>query len=245
MNAIGVYPRLQGYFRNLVEENGWEADEILVEGRPLTPREGIGTPARSDFPILIGVERLVEARFKDARGHAFTDDWGNFRGPLREVAGMSLGSNRSRAVFVAALNAVMAHLGLVDRPVHCRDRGPEECAMGLESFLAGRPRVERVALIGLQPALLEALSRLRRVRVSDMNPDNWGRLKSGVKVERGEKAPDLLDWCDLALVTGTTLVNGTIEPFLETPCPVVFYGVTIAAAASILNLERYCPAGLA
>lgn len=60
MNAIGIHPRLQGYSRKPAEENGWDPDEIPVEGRPLTSREEIETPARSDFPFLEGVERLVD-----------------------------------------------------------------------------------------------------------------------------------------------------------------------------------------
>ncbi len=53
-----------------------------------------------------------------------------------------------------------------------------------------------------------------------------------------------LEWCDMALVTGTTIANGTAESILHMADaerkPVVFYGVTIAGVAKLLNLERFC-----
>ena len=45
-----------------------------------------------------------------------------------------------------------------------------------------------------------------------------------------------------ALVTGTTVVNGTIEPILEVARGrAVFYGISIAGVAEVLGLERFCP----
>ncbi|RLG29411.1 hypothetical protein DRO03_07330 [Methanosarcinales archaeon] len=45
-----------------------------------------------------------------------------------------------------------------------------------------------------------------------------------------------------ALVTGTTVVNGTLEPILEiTQEKAVFYGISIAGVAELLGLERFCP----
>jgi FtsP/CotA-like multicopper oxidase with cupredoxin domain len=44
------------------------------------------------------------------------------------------------------------------------------------------------------------------------------------------------------LVTGTTVVNGTIEPILEVAgAKAVFYGISIAGVAELLRLERFCP----
>ncbi len=59
----------------------------------------------------------------------------------------------------------------------------------------------------------------------------------------GDKnAKEVLKWCDLALVTGTTVVNGTIEPILEmAEKKVVFYGISIAGVAQLFNFNRFCP----
>ena len=56
------------------------------------------------------------------------------------------------------------------------------------------------------------------------------------------KLADAIDWADLLLVTGTTIVNGTIEPFL-TDKPVLFYGTTIAGAAEMMGWKRFCARG--
>ncbi|KAF5414987.1 MAG: hypothetical protein C5S48_07290 [Candidatus Methanogaster sp.] len=45
-----------------------------------------------------------------------------------------------------------------------------------------------------------------------------------------------------ALVTGTTVVNGTLESILEVAgAKAVFYGIGIAGVAELLGLERFCP----
>jgi uncharacterized protein (DUF4213/DUF364 family) len=52
----------------------------------------------------------------------------------------------------------------------------------------------------------------------------------------------VLWWCDLALVTGTTVVNETLEAILEVAGgKAVFYGISIAGVAELLGLERFCP----
>jgi hypothetical protein len=47
------------------------------------------------------------------------------------------------------------------------------------------------------------------------------------------------------LITGSTLVNGTIDGLMESALRhqkrAVFYGTTIAGAAYLLGLERLCP----
>ena len=58
-----------------------------------------------------------------------------------------------------------------------------------------------------------------------------------------EDIEEIITWAELILVTGTTVVNGTIERFLDRDRPVVFYGVTIAGPARVLNLNRFCVKG--
>jgi uncharacterized protein (DUF4213/DUF364 family) len=54
---------------------------------------------------------------------------------------------------------------------------------------------------------------------------------------------DAIKWSDLIFATGSTIVNGTIGNFINKNKPVIFYGVTISAAAKILNLKTYCYCG--
>lgn len=239
-----IYKRMQDYFSRLIGEEGLAGEGVLVRARPLTAEEAIGTPRDGDYPLLKGKERLMEAQFRTARGQAYADLFGNYEGTLGEIAALELADNFRRAVFISTLNAVMRYCNLIEGTVHCRDREPEECARALEEYLGGEfGGLERAALVGHQPRLLEALAGRYRVRAVDLDPENIGRTRSGVVIEPPEDVGELIEWADLLLVTGTTVVNGTIELFLGLEQPVVFYGVTIAGPAQILNLHRFCARG--
>jgi len=227
--------------RALALEHGLTADTVeVVSARPLTPDEAIGKPERSDFPILKGKEVMMEARFRGSRGQAFTSMPGEFRGRVQEVLARDLETDFDRALVVATANALLAHLGIAEKTAHCRDDGPRQCAGGIAQYLRERFGSPRVAVIGFQPALITALVGSHAVRVTDMDPDNVGQSRLGVLVEGVENTPEVLDWADVVLVTGTTLANNTLDGILSAK-PTVFYGVTIAGAAALLGYERYCP----
>jgi len=238
-----VYEKLQNYFRGLLRQYRLQEEEIKVTARPLSPEEAIGTPRDSDYPLLKGKERLMEAVFRGARGHAYTDLYGNFQGSLGEVASLKLINNFKRAVFIASLNAVMRKFSLAEGTIHCRDEEPVDCARQLIPYLDELGRFTKVALIGLQPRLLEALKENYRVRVIDLDPDNVNSRRKGVLVESAENADEVINWAELLLVTGTTVVNGTIENFIGSGRKTVFYGVTIAGPAVVLGLNRFCALG--
>ena len=165
---------LKNKFSQIIEEKGLGAEEVIVRARTLTPEEAIGNPEDQDYPIQKGKERLMEAEFRGSRGHAFTDMFGHFKGSLSQVLEMELSNNFRRAIFVSTINAVMRHLGMVERTVHCKDTGPNVCAHELVSFIKkefGRPKV---ALVGLQPRMLEALSKEFEVRATDLDRENIG-----------------------------------------------------------------------
>jgi Domain of unknown function (DUF364). len=223
----------------------WTAEGILGESvqvvaAPLTTEQAIGRPGYGDFPIQKGKERLMEARFRNARGQAFTDHFDHYAGTLGEVAALPLDSNFSRAVFVATLNAVMSSAGQAANTIHCRDAGPGECAAGLPGFITNRFGSPRIALVGFQPAMIGALSQSVELRVLDLDPDNVGQVRRGALVEGTDKTAEVLAWADVLWVTGTTLANDSISSFLLDK-PVVFYGTTIAGAAALMGWERYCP----
>lgn len=87
------------------------------------------------------------------------------------------------------------------------------------------------------------LSSKCNVRVIDLDSDNIGANRFGKIVESSEMVDDAIQWCDLIFSTGSTIVNSTITNFLNQNKPVIFYGVTISAAANILNLKTYCYCG--
>jgi hypothetical protein len=118
-----MYTVIREKFERIVAENDLLDETVVIRAKPLTPEEAIGNPEGEDFPILEGVERLMQAEFAGSFGQAFTDMYGDFEGTLQDVLAMELNNNYRRAIFVATLNAVMRHLGMIGGSVHCKDKG--------------------------------------------------------------------------------------------------------------------------
>lgn len=235
------YELLHKKFNEIVEKYHLYEEPIQVEAKSLTPVEAIGNPERRDYPILKGKEKLMQAEFKGGKGQAFTDMPGYYTGSIRDILDLKLITNFERAVFIAAFNAVISYLGLCGNTVHCKDEEPENCGEKLVTYVKANFGTPKIAMIGLQPALLNHLAPHYDIRVLDMDADAIGKEKYGVLIENSEEQIDeVLAWCDLILATGSTVTNGTINYFMGSK-PVVFYGTTIAATAALFGLERFCP----
>jgi hypothetical protein len=237
-----LYETIRKKFVKLIKENRLEGEEVIIRATPLSPEQAIGNPEDKDYPLVIGVERLMQAEFRGSLGQAFTDMYGDFTGKLADIATMDLKNNFRRAIFISSLNAVMKHLGMINQTVHCKDNQPRECSYELVRYIEKNYGQTRVAMVGFQPRMVEALAERFELRVTDMDQDNIGKEKFGVKIYSPSHTEENLDWCDIAVVTGTTVVNDTIAQFRISK-PVVFYGVTIGGAAKLLGLNRFCPFG--
>ncbi len=237
-----VYQRLTEKAYEIAQSNKWLRESVKVKAKVLSTEEAIGNPEEKDFPLQKGKERLMEAIFQNARGQAFTDRFGDFEGTLEDVFSSDLGNNFRRALFVATLNAMARRLDLANGTIHCRDKEPAQCAGELAAYLQNRYKGARIAQVGFQPRMIEALHRKFPFRVIDLDPENIGSKLCGITIEGPKATEDALEWADILLVTGSTLANGTIGSFLEKK-PVVFYGTTIAGAASLMGWERFCACG--
>ncbi|MBM4043834.1 MAG: hypothetical protein FJ279_01855 [Planctomycetes bacterium] len=219
--------------------------------RPLSPDDAIGAYADEDLPVRKGKEVVIEAVFDGARGQAFTDGPSAWSGTLQEMLELNLADVRNRAVCVAAMNAVLRSAGMAVGTVHCRDEAPTRCAQEMAREMEERFGRRRVGLIGLQPAILKALTvrfGAQRVRVLDLNLDNIGTTKCGVPVWDGRtELRRLVRWADVGLATGSSVVNGTIDEirhrFREVGRPLILFGITISGAACLMGLNRLCPYG--
>lgn len=235
-----IYEDLRQHFSAQVKQHQLADQPVSIRLHALPSSVAIGAPAHNDYPITKGREVMVEACFRGAKGHAFADRFEDCATNVEELLALPLTTNGKRASFIAGLNAVYRHLNLCDQTVHCRDAGPVTCARQLGPQLRN---YKKVLLVGYQPRFLERLVELTRLRVVDMDPENIGRTVAGVTIESPEQTDIAVQWCDLVFATGSTIVNGSINRFLSLEKPVIFYGVTIAAAAVILNLRRYCDCG--
>ena len=238
-------------FKEIAQSNHLLKSEVAVLVKMLSPEEAIGSPGRRDFPIVTGKERVVEAEFQGSRAHAFTDSPKEFIGKLEEVISIPLSSNGARAIFIAAMNAVLKHLKIIETTLHCKDEEPEQCAKEIAPHIKNTLKAEKVGLIGLNPAILEMLSKTfgpENIKITDLNTQNIGTVRYGVNVWDGKNMTDrLVQESDVVLMTGTTLVNGTFDGILNSiknhNKDYLIYGVTCTGICRLTGLNRICPYG--
>lgn len=238
---MDLYIKLKEYFTKLVKEKKIEKEEIEVSFRLLEGIDVLGDTKRKDYPLLTGKEKILEAEFGGAKGQAFTLAGSAFHGTVQDIINLELEKEYDRGLFIAALNAVMKHFDLIKGTVHCKGEEPEECACELVEIFKEK-KDTRIAVIGYQPAFIEALVKTGfKIRVLDLNKENIGSRNLGVLIEDGVKDyEEIVDWADLILCTGSTIVNGTIIDYIDLDKDVYFYGNTIAGPAKILGLKRIC-----
>ena len=248
---MGVLTETRDALKQVCREEGMDLS-TPVTVRRLSADEAIGGKVGDDFVIRRGKEVVIEATVASARGQAFTDQPSDWTGTLDEVFALSLDDVKNRAIVVAVLNALAAKLGLASHVVHCREEDPTRCGPELVGRLKqGFPKTRKVLLVGLQPAILTSLVDelgTQGVRVVDLDPENIDQVTGGVRVGNGSAdISEDVDWCELMLVTGSSIVNGTLDELLamsrDASKPVVFFGNTVAAVAAVADLERICPVG--
>jgi hypothetical protein len=245
---VSVLQEVQEKFLALIDKHDLRGETVCVTVGTLSPQQVIGSPSRQDFVLLEGKEVMIEANFRDSFGQAFTDQPRSFSGVLEDVGNLNLGSSGNRAVFVSTINAVTSYLGMATGVRHCRDDEPERCASQMAQELLDKFGKVKVGLIGLQPAILENLIRsfgVHRVECSDLNPQNVGSIKFGVKIRDGRgDNPELINRSDVVLVTSSALINNTFDDIYER-CTLqgkrlIMFGVTGAGVSVLLGLERIC-----
>lgn len=225
----------------IAEEYKLLDEEINITCRTLTSEEAIGNPLHDDYPIQKGKERMIEAEFMGKKGQAFSDSCSNFSATVRDVLEMELDTNAKRAIFISSLNAILSLLEMIPEAIHCKDEEPLTCSDCFLDFLnSNKPGDAKALLVGLQPRLLEKLASVKEVRVCDLDPDNIGKIKSGVVVDGPDRFEENARWADAVFATGSTIVNGTIDNILESKPDTCFFGVTIAGVAKLLGLKQFC-----
>lgn len=242
------YKKLHNKFLELVKKNALSNLRVEVKTRALKAEEAIGNPDRKDFPLLKGKEVLMEARFKDAIGQAYTDMPTEFSGTLKEIVNIDIKTSRDRALYISVLNAVVKYIYEDIQTIHCRNNEPEECSKEIAGFI-DKTKYKKIGQIGLQPSILEAIANkfgAENVLCVDRDEDNKGIKKFGVDILWGdlENTERIFRDSDFILCTGTTVVNASIIDMIKLSekykKPLYFYGTTISGAASLMDLKRLC-----
>lgn len=235
-------------FFELVSDYGLLEENLTISFRKLETKEAIGSPKREDLPIILGKEHILEASFKGVKAHVFTDSPGEYEGKIGDILNLERKTNRERAILIGAINSVLKYLGIIEKTIHCRDEEPTKCGLFIAENLK-EMGVKKVGLIGLNPAILEGLVKFfgeDALRVTDLNPENIGKTKFGVKVWNGlEMNERMVKEVEFLLITGTTFVNGTADEIIELvrkyEKDYMIYGVTASGVAKLLGLPTICP----
>ena len=61
-----------------------------------------------------------------------------------------------------------------------------------------------------------------------------------MEIENPSAAPEIGQWCDLILATGTIFVNNTFEELFCYGKTVISYCTTAVGPAHVLGIKRYC-----
>jgi uncharacterized protein (DUF4213/DUF364 family) len=243
-----ILKELKGKLQQLVIDNKLGNESVKVTIGTLTVKQAIGSPERQDYPLLQGKEIMIEAQVLGSYGQAFTDKPKDFNGSLNDALNLTLDTNENRAIFIATLNAVTSHLKMATGMRHCHDEEPEECAKQIARYIMDDTGKRKIGLIGLQPAILDHLVQafgLDNVRCTDLNPSNVGSKKYGVEIwDARTDTKKLINWCDIVLVTASTINNNTFDRIKENANArgkrIIIFGVTGAGASALLGLERVC-----
>jgi hypothetical protein len=233
--------------QELLEENN-ELNQlaVVINSRALKNEEAIGNPDRKDFPLLTGKEVLLQAEVDGSIGQAFTGDPIAYQGNIQGVLDLPVERMGNQALLVATLNAVSRKLGLADRTIHCIDNEPETCAQKISQTVLERHGRCKIGIIGYQPAILENCVKVfgaENIRITDLNRNNVGSLRHGVKVLDGlTDTKELVEFADVLLITGSILANGTDRSVLDELENKQFYlfGTTCAGLAHFNNIQRLC-----
>jgi len=201
----------------------------------------------TEYVLMRGKEFLIDCRIDCHHGQAFTDTPKPFRGKVIDVTNLNVEGNKGeRGIFFATLNAVLHTLNEVEKTIHCIGKEAEECGKLLAKHILEKFGKVKVAHIGFQPGHVKATSQIfDTVYVTDLNPENIGKVKFGVRILDGLMNEDVIRRVDVACITGSTIVNGTLFRLLELckryGVKYILYGVTIKGAAKILGYNVFCP----
>lgn len=221
-----------------------------VKVRCLTPAEAIGTTGDWDFPLLRNKEVLLQAKFGESYGQAFTANPLSYEGLFSDVLKLDLSHLDNLAIFIAAANALLREIGLIDQTLHCRNDEPELCSRHLAEFIKKEFNPGSIGIVGYQPAIINTITANfdpQKIMVTDLNPENIGKCCNGVIIEDGiGNTERLLAGSEVILATGSVFANNTGQLFYEAHLsgkPVFFFGTTVAGAAYLLKLKHLCPLG--
>ena len=188
-------------------------------------------------------EYCTYAKFKGVKGEAYSETPADFYGTLGELLEYPLAGKGIDARVLAAINAVMKHLGLLENATWSDEpEARRQYANQIYDEVTEKYGKSNIILVGYDGYILQRfMEEPLDFWTMDRNPDNVTKDRfDHVIVNSGKPNRDAcIEWGKILIVTGSTLCNGTIIPYLECGKDVKFYGITFAGASKLLDLPWY------
>lgn len=189
-------------------------------------------------------EYCVTAELKGTKGEAYTRNPENFKGTLKEALELPVSEQGINAVSISAINAVMNYLKLSSGTFPEDPAAHYAYADALCRFVTERYGKTRIVLVGYDGYIVK--------RFMDEGIDFWTLDKDPAHISQNRfhhvvvngavrNRESSFKWGNIFIVTGSTLCNGTIIPYLNSGKELLFYGITCAGAATLLNLPWFAP----
>ena len=189
-------------------------------------------------------EYCVTATLLGIKGEAYTEEPENFSGTLEEALRIAPTEKGISAVTVAALNAAMSYLNLAPGTFPEGEEASVLYADQLCRFVKKNFGTDNIVLVGYDGYLVKRfMEEGFSFWTMDRDPDNitQDRFHHVVVNNAKRMRESSFIWGKYFIVTGSTLCNGTILHYLNTDKEVLFYGITCAGAATLLNLPWFLP----
>ena len=187
-------------------------------------------------------EYRVTARFNEYEGEAYTETPADFEGTLLEAISLPPSEKGIDARCLAAINAVMNCLGLCAGVFPNTFDEHRLYTDALYLHVAEKYGKSNIILVGYDGYIVKKFV-LEEVDfwTMDRDPDNISqdRFKHVIVNSAFYNRQACLTWGKLLIVTGSTLTNGTIVQYLDQGKDLLFYGITIAGAATLLGLPWF------
>lgn len=188
-------------------------------------------------------EYRVCASFNGFEGEAYTETPSDFDGTLKGAVELPPSDKGIDARCLAAINAAMNSLGLCAGTFPATFDERRLYTDALFGQVCGERAIRsNIILVGYDGYIVKKfVSEDIDFWTMDRDPDNISqdRFKHVIVNSGFYNREACFAWGKLFIITGSTLTNGTIVQYLDRGKELLFYGITIAGAATLLGLPWF------
>ena len=189
-------------------------------------------------------EYCVTATLCGVKGEAYTEEPEDFCGTLKEALEIAPTEKGISAVTIASINAAMNFLGLAPGTFPEGEEARFCYADALCRYVTEHHGKNNIILVGYDGYLVKRfMDEGLEFWTMDMDPANitQNRFHHVVVNNAKRNRESSFVWGKYFVVTGSSLCNGTILHYLNSGKELLFYGISCAGVAKLLDLPWFSP----